>query len=97
MVSETWQQYDNKILTKSSTENIAIVGVTLNFRTDNKFTATDTQGTVDTYNYKYTGGNLEIVGFKIIELTSSKLVWSYENDVTATRKEIVTDTFKKVN
>ena len=97
MVSSTWKQYKNNVLIKEGTESIAQVGVTLNFRTDGKFTATDTQGTIETFDYKYTGGKLEIGISKIIELTSSKLVWSYENDVTTTQRELVTQTFNKVN
>jgi hypothetical protein len=97
MVSSTWKQYKNNVLTKEGTESIAQVGVTLNFRTDNKVTATDVLGGISTYDYKYAGGKLELGDFKIIELTSSKLVYTYENDVTTTQKEVVTQTFNKVN
>jgi hypothetical protein len=102
MVSSNWKQYKNNVLIKEFTDLCTpTFGLTLNFKTDGKFTATDTDGTVQTFDYKYTVGKLEIGStgefYKIIELTSSKLIWSYENDVSGSNKEIVTDTFKKVN
>jgi hypothetical protein len=100
LVSSKWEDYENNILKKTGTDLCTpTFCFTLNFKTDGKLTVIDSDGTVETLDYKYTVGKLEIDGqtFKTIELTSSKLVWSYENDVTTTQKEVVTQTFNKVN
>ena len=47
MVSEAWKQYKNNVLTKEGTDLCTpTFGLTLNFKTESKFTATDTDGTV---------------------------------------------------
>jgi hypothetical protein len=99
MVSETWKEYKNNVLIKSGAEDIKVVGGTIIFNKDG------TGSTIDkfkTESFKYTLSNMNLlfVGnatkFTIVELTSDKLAFSFENDVTPTSKEVVTDTFKKI-
>ena len=99
MVSETWKEYKNNVLIKSGTEDIKVVGGTIIFNKDG------TGSTIDkfkTESFKYTLSNMNLVfdgnatKFTIVELTSDKLAFSFENDVTPTSKEVVTDTFKKI-
>jgi hypothetical protein len=97
MVSETWKKYKNNVIISSGAEDIKVVGGTILFNKDLTGSNTDKFGT---YNFKYTISNMNLVidggKYTIVELTSDKLVFSYENDVTPTSKEVVTDTFKKI-
>jgi hypothetical protein len=101
MVSETWKKYKNNVLIKSGTEDIKLLWCpcTMIFNKDG------TGSTIDkfkTESFKYTLLNMNLVfdgnatKFTIVELTSDKLAFSFENDVTPTSKEVITDTFKKI-
>lgn len=98
MISESYKVYKNNVLTSSGTEDINLVGGTIQFNSDQTAIATDKSGT---YNYKYSINNTSLIidgsNYTIVELTTSKLVISYENDLTSTSKEVITDTFSKVN
>lgn len=97
LVSSTWKNYKNNLLIGSGTEDLKLVGYTCQFNNDQTVIVTDKYGT---YNYKYTLSNMNLVidggKYTIVELTSNKLVFSYDNDVTTTSKEVVTDTFNKI-
>jgi hypothetical protein len=102
MVSETWKKYKNNVIISSGTEDIKVLWCpcTMIFNKDG------TGSTIDkfkTESFKYTLSNMNLVfdgnatKFTIVELTSDKLAFSFENDVISpTTKEVVTDTFKKI-
>jgi hypothetical protein len=99
LVSSTFKQYKNNLVIKTGTNDIKVVGYMIQFNKDLSVIVTDKSGT---YNSKYTITNSNIIidgsNYTIVELTGDKLVLSYDNDVISpTTKEVVTETFKKIN